>query len=115
MGNVSKNLFEHSPSEIIIPSIVIYELEVGISKSISPQKRMQQLQMLIDQVNIINFTSKEAKDAAIIRASLEEKGLPIGPIDTLIAGCARANNYTLVTRNTKEFQRVSNLRIENWY
>ena len=41
--------------------------------------------------------------------------MPIGSIDVLIAGCAKANNLILVTRNTKEFQRVENLQIVDWY
>ena len=39
----------------------------------------------------------------------------IGPFDLLIAGTALAHQGTLVTNNTKEFIRVSELKIENWY
>ena len=49
-----------------------------------------------------------------IRASLEAQGLPIGPLDNLIAGTALSLNATLVTHNTKEFNRVKGLRIEDW-
>ncbi len=115
MGEVANNLFLHSPKEIFIPSIVVYELEVGIAKSNSPAKRREQLNLLLEQIKIIDFGKKEAKEAAAIRANLEKLGTPIGPIDTLIAGCAKANNLTLVTRNTKEFIRVDGLRVENWF
>ena len=115
MGNVSKNLLEHSPKEIFIPSIVVYELEVGIAKSNSPEKREKQLQALLSQVQILDFTCKEAKASASIRADLESKGEPIGPMDTLIAGYALAHNYTLVTNNTKEFQKVEGIKLENWF
>jgi tRNA(fMet)-specific endonuclease VapC len=94
---------------------VIYELQVGIAKSTNSTKRQKQLQTLLDAVNVINFTANEAKHSALIRAALEAKGTPIGPMDTLIAGCAVANNLTLVTRNTKEFNRIQNLSITNWY
>lgn len=115
MGQVAQNLFLHSPKEIFIPSIVVYELEVGIAKSNNPEKRREQLNLLLEQIEIIDFGKKEAKESAIIRASLEKLGTPIGPMDTLIAGCAKANNLTLVTRNTKEFLRVDGLRVENWF
>ena len=36
-------------------------------------------------------------------------------MDTLIAGCAKANNLTLVTRNIKEFARVDGLKVEDWF
>ncbi|MCF8056119.1 MAG: hypothetical protein K9K37_05730 [Desulfocapsa sp.] len=47
---------------------------------------------------------------------LKKKGTSIGPgpYDLLIAGLARSRNMTLVTNNTKEFERIDNLRLENW-
>jgi len=115
MGDVAKNLFLQSPNNLAVSSIVIYELEVGIAKSTNPTKRMEQLHQLLEQINIIDFGQKEAKESAIIRAELEKNGTPIGSIDLLIAGSAVANNLILVTRNLKEFQRVKNLTCENWY
>lgn len=53
--------------------------------------------------------------AAGVRARLEGEGTPIGPLDTLIAGVALANQGTLVTRNTREYGRVPGLLLENWY
>jgi tRNA(fMet)-specific endonuclease VapC len=52
---------------------------------------------------------------ADIRAKLEKSGTPIGPYDLLIAGTAMSNNAVLITNNTKEFSRVPNLLIENWF
>ena len=49
-----------------------------------------------------------------VRASLEQKGRPIGPLDTLIAAHALALDAILVTHNTREFGRVKGLRIEDW-
>ena len=115
IGNVSKTLLEHSPKEIAIPSVVIYELQVGIAKSNSPEKREKQLQTLLSQVEVLDFTCKEAKASAMIRADLEKRGEPIGPMDTLIAGYALAHNYTLVTNNTKEFEKVDGIKLENWF
>jgi len=115
MGKVAENLFSHTPKEIVIPTIVIYELETGIAKSNAPEKRRAQLQLLLEQIEILHFGVEEAKAAASVRASLEKCGMPIGPIDTLIAGCAKANRLTLVTRNIKEFQRVEGLDMVDWY
>ncbi|MCK5695125.1 MAG: type II toxin-antitoxin system VapC family toxin [Desulfobacula sp.] len=98
-----------------ILSIVLYEIEVGIAKSTKPKKRRKQLDLLISQVNISSFGAKEVKTAAMIRADLESKDTPIGPYDTLIAGTALSNNATIVTHNTKEFERVNGLNFEDWY
>ena len=115
MGKVEENLFSHSPRDIFIPSLVIYELQVGIAKSNNPQKREKQLATLLEQVNVIPFEEREAKASALIRADLEKKGTPIGPLDILIAGSAKAHNLTLVTHNTREFMRVEGLTLRDWF
>ncbi len=115
VGDVAKNLFKHSPQDIAIPSIVVYELYVGIAKSNAPEKRVAQLNELLQHVKIIDFTEEEAKASADIRAELEKRGMPIGPVDTLIAGCATTNHAVLVTHNTNEFNRIGQLQLEDWY
>lgn len=115
MGDVATHLLQISPHAIGIPTIVIYELEVGIAKSNSPQKRLQQFREITSIVNIIPFTEEIARISAAIRVKLEKKGAPIGPLDILIAGTALANNAILVTHNIKEFKRIKKLKIEDWY
>lgn len=115
LGNVKSHLLSTPPKEIAIPAIVLYELEVGIAKSNAPEKRTQQLKDMCSVVNILNFTEKEAGTTALIRADLEKKGTPIGAYDYLIAGTTLANNGILVTNNTKEFNRISDLKLDNWY
>jgi len=115
MGNVSDRLLARSPREIAIPSIVLYELEFGIAKSSSPQKRQAQLKEMCSLVDILPFRQKESHQSALIRFQLEKKGTPIGMYDVLIAGTAMACQGVLVTNNTKEFSRVPKLEIENWY
>jgi len=115
MGNIQRHLLSQPPNEIGVPTIVLFELEVGIAKSSSPRKRISQLNEFTDPVNIIPFGMAEAKAAAQIRAKLEKKGIPIGPYDVLIAACAKANNLILVTHNVKEFKRIEGLRLEDWY
>jgi len=114
-GNVGKEILARSPGAIGIPSIVLYELEVGIAKSTSPRKRMGQLEELTAVVQTLPFGAAEARFSAAIRSNLEKKGRPIGPYDVLIAGTAKACNATLVTRNTREFKRVQGLVLEDWY
>ena len=114
MGNVAGNLLAASPKDIGIPAVVLYELEFGIAKSTSPKKRKKQLEELCALVVVLTFGEEEARISAIIRASLEKKGTPIGPYDILIAGTALGKQGVLVTNNTKEFRRVPGLEIINW-
>lgn len=114
-GNVATRFLETPPKDVRIPSIVLYELEVGIAKSTSPAKRSEQLEALISVTGVLPFGLQEAKSAAQIRVELENCGQLIGPYDILIAATALANQATLVTHNTKEFGRIERLQIEDWY
>ena len=114
-GQVAQNLVNVSAQEISIPTIVLFELQVGIAKSTSPAKRTQQLQELLSRVNLVLFDREAALAAAKISAELEQQGTPIGQMDVLIAGTAIALQATLVTHNIKEFSRVSGLTIVDWY
>lgn len=115
MGKVADRLLATPPAEIGIPTIVVYELEVGISKSRSSQKQTAQFREFTALVNILPFGFAEAKFAATIRAKLETKGMPIGPYDILIAATGLANNWTIVTHNKWEFERVAGLKVEDWF
>ena len=115
MGSVPEKLLEVSPKDIGLPSVVLYELEYGIAKSVSPRKMQAQLKELCSLVNILPFDNEAARLSASIRAKLENQGTPIGPYDILIAGTALANKGILVTNNTKEFSRVPTLKLDNWY
>lgn len=114
-GNVAAELLSRPPSDIGVPSIALFELEVGIAESTSPKKRLSQLRELLKVVRVIPFDDRAAQASAGIRAGLEMKGTPIGPYDVLIAGSALAHGVTLVTRNTKEFSRVDGLSLESWF
>jgi tRNA(fMet)-specific endonuclease VapC len=115
VGKVKDRLLSIPPSEIAVPTIVLFEMELGIAKSSSPRKRTGQLKDFTSLVTLIPFGAAEAKAAAQIRAKLEKKGIPIGPYDVLIAACAKANDLILVTHNLKEFKRIEGLRCEDWY
>lgn len=114
-GRVAGRLLAHSPGDIGIPAIVLYELQVGIAKSSSPDKRSRQLEELTSVVHVLPFHQREAQAAAGLRAELEREGRPIGPYDILIAGTALAHAAILVSRNTGEFGRIETLRVEDWY
>ncbi|MCF8090239.1 MAG: PIN domain-containing protein [Desulfotignum sp.] len=75
VGNVAGILLSKSPNDIYIPAIVLFELKLGIAKSINPAKRKKQLNLLVSHVNIADFGTKEAESAAMIRADLEKKGM----------------------------------------
>lgn len=115
LGRVSENFLKTPPREIAIPAITLHELETGIAKSSSPEKRRAQLDDLLSLLTILPFGAAEARASARIRAVLEKRGSKIGPLDTLIAGTALSCGAILVTHNTDEFGRVPGLSIVDWF
>jgi tRNA(fMet)-specific endonuclease VapC len=99
---------------VAIPIIALYEIEAGIAKSAQPQKRRNQLGLLLAAVRVLPFDMEAARKSAMLRAAMEAKDTPLGPMDTLIAGIALAHRATLVTNNTREFSRVPSLELDNW-
>ena len=107
-------LQEHDPKEICISSVTYAELVHGVEKSQAIEKNRLALALLLANIEIVSFDSLAAESYGKIRADLEKAGTPIGPLDMMIAGHARSQGYTIVTNNTKEFQRVRDLKLENW-
>lgn len=99
---------------IVIPSIVLAEIEYGARKSIDYGKTIALYNEFTKVFEAEDFSSKAAVEYGNIRASLEKKRQVIGANDMLIAATVLAAGGTLVTHNTKEFNRVESLLIEDW-
>ena len=97
-----------------ISSITLAELRYGIMKSSNVEKNSEALERFLTPLDIIDFDSNAAIEYGKIRADLEKKGTPIGPLDMLIASHAKSMDLTLVTNNEREFNRISELKVENW-
>ena len=111
---VFMRLQEHDPAEICISSVTYAELVHGVEKSEAIEKNRLALALLLANIEIMSFDSLAAEGYGKVRADLEKMGTPIGPLDMMIAGHAKALDYTVVTNNTKEFERVKGLKLENW-
>jgi tRNA(fMet)-specific endonuclease VapC len=111
-GKVTANVLRHRSDAIVTSSIVIHELFLGIFKSTRPARNLAVLEAL--SFKALSFDREDARQAGRIRAQLEQEGRPIGPYDTLIAGQALRHGLTLITANTREFERVPGLALENW-
>jgi len=117
--NSSKNsivhhLKKHSPNEIALCSIVKAELLYGARHSKKVEANLQLLNQFFKPFISLTFDDRCAEEAGLIRADLAAQGKPIGPNDLLIAAVTRAHDLVLVTHNTKEFSRITGLRIDDW-
>jgi tRNA(fMet)-specific endonuclease VapC len=113
--NTLKRLKSTSPSDIFISSLTV--MEVKYELYINPERAIK-IQPLIESffssIIILPFYTEEAEQVAQIRSILKMAGTPIGAYDVLIAATALTHNHIIVTSNVREFQRVPNLKIENW-
>jgi tRNA(fMet)-specific endonuclease VapC len=111
---VFEKLQEHNPDEICISAVTYAELVHGVEKSKAVERNRLALTILLSNIEILDFDMKAAEEYGRIRADLEKKGTPIGPLDMMIAGHAKSLGYTVVTNNLGEFKRVEGLQYENW-
>lgn len=111
---VLRKLKEELNSGVCISSITLAELEYGMKHSSDPVRNEQALLRFLAPISILPFGSAAASEYGEIRAYLQNQGTPIGPLDMLIAGHAKAEDMILVTNNVREFARVPNLEVENW-
>ena len=100
--------------QIGISSITLAELHYGVCKSMHPEKNLRALNQFLVSLEIYDFDFYSAIEYGEVKGDLDRKGLPIGPLDTLIAAHAKRLEFTLVTNNEKEFTRVVGLKVENW-
>ena len=103
---------QHAPTEICIASITLHELYFGACKSQRRAENLARIELL--NLDVLPFDEQDAFSAGEVRANLAAAGTPIGPLDVLIAGVALARGLILVTHNTREFERVANLRFSDW-
>jgi tRNA(fMet)-specific endonuclease VapC len=100
---------------ILLSSLVAFELWYGVEKSTRKADNTKRLEAFLSgPMEWLLFDYDDASTAGTIRAELEAVGKPIGAYDVLLAGQARRRGATLVTSNSREFDRVRGLKCENW-
>ena len=109
-----KRVQSKPPGHIAISTITLAELEYGIARSRYPDRNRIALLEFLFPFAILDFDQRACVDYGRIRASLEAKGRPIGPMDLLLVAQAKSRDLILVTNNEREFRRIDSLRIENW-
>lgn len=102
------------PGEVGVSVIAVSELEHGVQKSAQPSQNLSALNNFLIPLEVKDFDQNAARVYGQIRAALERQGTPIGSMDMLIAAHALSLNVILITNNTREFERVQNLRLEDW-
>ena len=113
-GNVVPRLQSFPPHRLALPSAVVLEVRFGLLRK-GMQSALAAFEEFTTACGQLDFDAEGADHAARIRLELEAAGTPIGLADLLIAATARRHGCILVTHNTREFSRVPDLPIEDWY
>jgi len=114
----SAAIFQHlnntAETDIYVCSVVKFEMRYGALRSDFVEKMLSEQEKFLSRFVSLPFDEAAHIQAAQIRADLARVGTPIGPYDLLIAAIARAHSVILVTHNTREFERVAGLNLEDW-
>jgi tRNA(fMet)-specific endonuclease VapC len=96
-------------------AVAVHELWYGVAKSKQVAENARALSLFLSrELVVLDLSAEDARTAGEVRVDLERRGKRIGEYDTLVAGQALARNLVLVTANTRDFNRVKGLSVEDW-
>jgi tRNA(fMet)-specific endonuclease VapC len=113
---VLEQLKKNRQEGLCISSITLAEMEFGIENAEREYKTKNRIALMefLAIMEIKYFDENAAKEYGILRKNLKDKKCLIGPLDMLIGAHAKSLKMTLVTNNTREFERIPNLEIADW-
>ena len=111
---VVQELAARSPEDCAVSMVSVFELFAGVFRCNDPASEGQKVSKFLKPFHLLPFDWDSALKTAKIRFQLEKTGTKIGPYDLQLSGQALSLDLTLVTHNTREFKRVTGLRIEDW-
>lgn len=97
-----------------VSAVTMAEHSYGLAKKPQAVRLGQLVRAFFDVADVLPWDREAADALGPLRTELERLGRPIGAYDTLIAAHALSRGLILVTANTREFERVNGLRVENW-
>ncbi len=111
---VIQRFHQMQPGDALISSVTTSELYYGAQKSQRVRTNLEALNSFLLPFHVVEYDESSSFLYGELRADLEKRGQPIGPLDMMIAAHALSLDVTLVTNNIREFERVKGLRLENW-
>ncbi len=112
--DILQKLSAYQVGDICISSVTLAELRYGVAKSQYQDKNQAALDEFILPLEVADFDEAAALYYGTLRATLEKQGTTIGSLDTMIGAHALSLNVILVTNNTREFNRITGLKLVDW-
>lgn len=107
--------FQQYSGRLFISSVVLGELYAWAFRRDDPYKTIDFFeQEVISELKILPYEENCAFEFGKLRGTFLREGLACDPVDLMIAATALVYDLTLVTHNTKDFENIPNLRIEDW-
>ena len=111
---VQENLRRHRNASLGVSIISLMELYYGAYKSQRVESNLAKVKTIEKTLQAIQAGEEVVELFGMLKSKLEAKGQPADDFDLVIASTALAHNLILVTNNTRHFQKVEGLRLENW-
>lgn len=111
---VQENLRRHRNASLCVSVISLMELYYGAYKSQRVESNLAKVKTIEKTLKAIQAGEEVVELFGMLKSKLEAKGQPADDFDLVIASTALAHNLILVTNNTRHFQKVEGLRLENW-
>ncbi len=111
---VRERFEQHAASELAMSVVTLGELRFGAEKSQARERAMASVAQLAGLIEVFGLPLAAGEHYGQIRATLQQRGQPVGNNDLWLAAHARAEGWILVTNNMREFERVPGLQVENW-
>jgi len=113
--NVLTRMKYEQPDHLAISSITRMEIEYGLKLNPARAKKIQSVtDTILSMIHTLPYESEDAITTTNIRSYLKTAGTPIGAYDVMIGGVALSRDLIMVTSNTKEFDRITGLVLEDW-
>ena len=115
-AKVMARLNREPPDQLLISSVTVFELRCGAARSVKPASLWGRIQRdITNRFEILPFTEQDALAAADLMSPLVAVGNTLALQDIWLAGVAFQRNLTFVTRNRRDFDRITGLQVENWF
>lgn len=94
-------------------SVNAYEILLG-AKRVDDKNKLEEARKLLGKLVILYFDERAAEKSSEIHAELSKTGAQLDLRDIFIGSIAFVNGCSIVTRNTKHFSKIKELKIEKW-
>lgn len=113
-GGITHRMIQYGQENVAASALSLAELYSGAFQRPELRGLLAQIDYLRSEVPILTFDDQCAEMYGNVNGSLLRRGIVIPTIDLLIGSVTLVHDLTLVTHNTADFERIPNLRIEDW-